>query len=189
MIRNRLFLSAAIIYHFFAVNVSASSFPLSFSDIVNERSKNDVIVDFAGEKVSEHSLPRLVASMPVGKQVALKVMRDGKAIDLTVIISKLEEIAPETLIAEKAGIKTKTLTPEIAPQFGIMDGGGALITEVVRKGTNLKAGDIIIEANGIRVNSTKELALVIREAKPAERLVVFIKRGSGYLYGSLNLGE
>jgi serine protease Do len=67
--------------------------------------RKDVIVEFAGEKVSEYSLPRLVAAMPSGKQAVIKVIRDGKPVALTVTISRQEEGMPEALIAEKLWLK------------------------------------------------------------------------------------
>ena len=155
--------------------------------------RRDVIIEFSGEKVSEHSLPRLVASMPIGKEVSVKVIRDGKVVDLAVVISKHDEGTPEILIAEKLGIKTKTLNPEIAPQFGIMDGGGILVTEVIQRGAagseDIQVKDIIVEANGSRVNSTEELAIIIRGIKPGERLLLLVKRGNSYIYRSLRLSD
>lgn len=155
--------------------------------------RRDVIIEFAGDKVSEHSLPRLVASMPIGKEVAVKVIRDGKLVDLAVVISKHDEGTPEILIAEKLGIKTKTLNPEIAPQFGIMDGGGILVTEVVQRGAagseDIQIKDIIVEANESRVNSTEELAIIIRGIKQGERLLLLVKRGNSYIYRSLRLPD
>lgn len=153
--------------------------------------RRDTIIEFAGERVTEHSLPRLVASMPIGKQVPVKVIRDGSPVELTVTISKQEERTPEIFIAEKLGIKTKTLGPEIASQFGIMDGGGILVTEVIQKGASMSEDiqprDIIVEVNGNRVNSTDELAVIIRGMKPDERFLMLIKRGNGYLYRSFRL--
>lgn len=155
--------------------------------------RRDVIIEFAGDKVSEHSLPRLVASMPIGKEVAVKVIRDGKVVELAVVISKHAEGTPEILIAEKLGIKTKTLNPEIAPQFGVMDGGGILVTEVVQRGAagseDIQVKDIIVEANESRVNSTEELAIIIRGIKQGERLLLLVKRGNSYIYRSLRLPD
>jgi S1-C subfamily serine protease len=74
-----------------------------------------------------------------------------------------------------------------------MDGGGALVTEVTQKGTkaseDIQVRDIIIEANGIRINSTEELAIIIRGMKSGERLLTLLKRGSSYLYRSLRVRE
>ena len=92
---------------------------------------------------------------------------------------------------QKAGIKEGLI--EIAPQFGIMDGGGILVTEVVQRGAagseDIQVKDIIVEANESRVNSTEELAIIIRGIKQGERLLLLVKRGNSYIYRSLRLSD
>ena len=52
----------------------------------------DVIVKFDGKDIKElRDLPRLVASMPVGKQVEVVVMRKGQEITKTVTLGRLED--------------------------------------------------------------------------------------------------
>lgn len=155
--------------------------------------RKDLIVEFAGEKVTDRSLPRLVASVKTGSVVDVKVIRDGKPFNLKVTISKLDDntSSPEILIAGKLGIKTKTINPEIAHQLGIMDGGGVIITDINQKGSaskeDIQIKDIIVEANGRRINSTEELAVVIKNLKPGEKIPVLLKRGNSYFYGSLRI--
>ncbi|HBU05080.1 MAG TPA: hypothetical protein DEA95_00330 [Nitrospiraceae bacterium] len=63
-----------------------------------------------------------------------------------------------------------------------MDGGGVLITEVTQKGTktgeDVQVRDIIIEANGNRINSTEEFAIIIKGMKSGERLLTLLKHGN-----------
>ena len=52
----------------------------------------DVIVKFDGKEVKEsRDLPRLVASMAVGRQVEVVVMRNGKEVTKTVTLGRLED--------------------------------------------------------------------------------------------------
>ena len=52
----------------------------------------DVIVKFDGKDIKEsRDLPRLVASMPVGKPVEVVVVRDGKELTKTVTLGRLED--------------------------------------------------------------------------------------------------
>ena len=52
----------------------------------------DVIVKFDGKEVKElRDLPRLVASMPVGKQIDVVVIRNGKELTKTVTLGRLED--------------------------------------------------------------------------------------------------
>ncbi len=157
--------------------------------------RKDLIVEFAGEKVNERSLPRLVASVKIGSVVVVKVIRDGKPVNLKATISKLNDndvvSSPEIFIADMLGIKTKTINPEIANQFGIMDGGGVIITGINPKGPaskeDIQVKDIIIEANGRRINSTDELVLVVKNLKNGEKFPVLLKRGGSYFYSSLRI--
>lgn len=155
--------------------------------------RKDLIVEFAGEKVNDRSLPRLVASIKIGSVVDVKVIRDGRPLTLKVTISRLDDNtgSPEVLIAGRLGIRTKTISPEIAHQFGIMDGGGVIITDINPKGPaskeDIQTKDIIIEMNGRRINSTDELAAVVKNLKSGEKIPVLLKRGSGYFYGGLKV--
>lgn len=156
--------------------------------------RGDVITEFAGKKISDmHELPRLVASTPIGSKVSMKIVRDGKPVELSVTISKLQEEvqSAEVLIADRLGIKTKTINPEIAHQFGIMDGGGVLVTEVIQGGVveseGIQAGDIILEVNKERVNSTDETATIVKSLRPGENLLLLVRRGNGYIYFSFRL--
>ena len=52
----------------------------------------DVIVKFDGKEIKEsRDLPRLVASMPVGKQVEVVIMRKGQELTKTVTLGRLED--------------------------------------------------------------------------------------------------
>jgi len=54
--------------------------------------KGDVIVEFNGKKIGHmRQLPVAVAETPIGKQVSLKILRDGKEQIVLVRISKMEE--------------------------------------------------------------------------------------------------
>jgi serine protease Do len=54
--------------------------------------QGDVILEFNGKEVSDsNELPRIVASTPVGKEVSVKVSRNGKVTDRPVKIGEMEE--------------------------------------------------------------------------------------------------
>ena len=54
--------------------------------------KGDVIVEFNGKKIGHmRDLPVVVADTPIGKQVSLKIFRDGEEQNVIVMISKMEE--------------------------------------------------------------------------------------------------
>ncbi|MGE5892756.1 MAG: DegQ family serine endoprotease [bacterium] len=149
--------------------------------------RGDIITAFDGKKImTMNELPRMVAATPIGKEVNITVIRDGKAIDLTVKITKLSQEggSPEALIERKTGIKTRNITPDIANQMGIMDGGAVLVSAVtspLEKGGFLP-GDIILEMNRKRVTSTVECAEALRSIPEGESVLFLIKRAQGFQY-------
>ena len=54
--------------------------------------QGDVIMAFDGKDVADSKdLPRIVASTPVGKNVTVKLSREGKVMDLQVKLGEMEE--------------------------------------------------------------------------------------------------
>jgi serine protease Do len=86
----------------------------------------DVITSVGGKPVaSGRELSAAVASMPVGKDVPVKILRDGKEQNLTVQISERKD--PEEQAArggqtpegDELGIRAADLNPESARRFGL----------------------------------------------------------------------
>ena len=61
----------------------------------------------------------------------------------------------------RLGVSVESLTDQLANYFGVKDGHGVLVTEVVKDSAaekaGLKAGDIILEADGQKLNNTNDL--------------------------------
>lgn len=157
--------------------------------------RGDIIVGYNGKKIEDmHELPRLVASTPVGTGVNLKIFREGKELDLNVIIEKLGKgiETPELVIEKILGLRTKTMPPAIAEQFGIRDGGAVLVLGVIDNSPaqrqNIRKGDVILEVNRKRVTSTEEMASVIKKLDKGDAVLLLMKRNAGYIYVSIRLG-
>jgi len=156
--------------------------------------RGDVIIELSGKKIKEmHEVPRLIANTPVGKSASIKVLREGKVLELTAIVGLLKEDleVAEALILNRLGIKARTIGPELAHQFGIRDGGAILITDIDGRSpafmAGLRKGDAILEANRIRVHSVDDLAEVLKPLKENSSFVVFVKRGAETIYFSFRI--
>ena len=87
----------------------------------------DVIIEFDGKTIKDtRELVRIVGDSPVGKQVSVKVLRDGKKVSLSVKLGRLEDnIASSqpsrqrTKKVEFAGMTLSNLDREVAEQFGL----------------------------------------------------------------------
>jgi serine protease Do len=116
----------------------------------------DVIQGLAGKTVQDgHELQTIVASLPLGQPVEVKVLRDGKPQTLTVTVEeqprdfgtaraparRAPEPEAEAVPLDKVGVEVADLTPEQAESLGYPEGTkGALITGVDRDGPGAEAG-------------------------------------------------
>jgi serine protease Do len=71
------------------------------------------------------------------------------------------------------GVGIQQLTPELAKSFGLDGQHGALVSEVLGEDSpagkaGLKAGDVIVELNGIPVDSNTHLVHLVADVRPGE---------------------
>jgi serine protease Do len=153
--------------------------------------ENDVVISFNGRPVdSAMEFQRLLRETPSGRHVALEVIRAGSTSRLQAIMGKRtfgelgnwnapkvlttpnEDITnslgnfvstpyPGLLARPRIGISAEPLTDQLAAFFGVKDGHGVLISEVVEDTpaarAGLKAGDVILTVDNVKVNSITDL--------------------------------
>lgn len=118
--------------------------------------EGDVIVGLAGKPVNDsHQLQSNVASLPLGKPVELKVVRDSKPVTLSVTVEEQprqfgtaraptpRRPAPEPAATnlDKVGLEVTDLTEELAERLGYkLSAKGVLITQVDPDGVAASAG-------------------------------------------------
>ncbi len=149
----------------------------------------DVILEYSGIPVlSARQFQRLVADTPTGREVEISVFRDRQTRSMTAeigsrrggsspffeVFSPLEEGGAQMVPFDRAlgrlsfsgkprlGIRGDSLTEQLADYFGVTQGEGILIAEVI-EGTpaekaGLKAGDVIVSVNGVGVASVSDLS-------------------------------
>ena len=172
--------------------------------------KGDVIVEFAGERVrSEAQLRRLIRETPPGRTVSMQVIRDGQPRTLSAKLqartNQLFVQTPEVRIPEinivpglgdrlsrsfafafderpTLGISGEELTTQLANYFGVKQGKGVLVSEVVMGSpaatAGLKAGDVIVAVDAKGVSTVAELrkALQIKSGEEKRKLSLTIIR-------------
>lgn len=118
--------------------------------------RGDVIVQLNGEPVADvRHLRFAIAKMPPGAVVKMKLMRDGKALELEAALQELP--APKTAAKDKGprsilrGVAVGELTPKLREDLNVPeDIGGVVVLKVERKSPaaaeGLKKNDIVIEA-------------------------------------------
>jgi serine protease Do len=155
----------------------------------------DVITEFDGKPIREmKDLPRVVADTPIGKKVAVKVMREGKIVELSAEVGRLEDgeklvaAAPEAAVsadtAEALGMKLSIITDEQRQRFKIDEGlEGAIVTDVDPSGPaaekRIEPGDVIVEAGQKPVKTPGDVTARIKDAESASKksVLLYIAKG------------
>jgi len=156
--------------------------------------RGDVIVEYDGHRIARSdALPRVVAETPVGKDVALVVVRDGKPVTLSVKVARLAE-APERVVAESnttapLGLTVQTLTPALARQFGLHESAGVLVRGVEGASpaadAGVQPGDVIAEIDRQPVKSVDDLERAIDKRRPGSSTLLLVHRNGGDFYIAL----
>ncbi|MGI9590179.1 MAG: Do family serine endopeptidase [Myxococcota bacterium] len=155
--------------------------------------QGDVIREFDGKSIDDFDdLPRVVASTPVGKKVDVKVIRNGKHIELRPRIGELEEEAsavpasldPRDRGSDAFGLRVQDLTDDLAEQLGLPETRGVVVSEVDPAGpaaeAGIRRGDVIIEVARREIRDAKMLEEVLEDF--SGRVLMLIRRGEGQLY-------
>jgi serine protease Do len=155
----------------------------------------DVILSFDGQAIDNvRNLPRAVASTPIGKSVAVELLRKGKNKTLNVTVGQLpasDEVDDTSQDDDNAdqgdapdeeqllGLSIAPLTDELRNQFGI--GGtveGVIITNVEPNSPaaqkNVKPGDVIVEVTQEKVKQPSEVLARLEAVKKSGRRTILL---------------
>jgi serine protease Do len=171
----------------------------------------DVILTFDGIEVPDtRDLVRMVGNAPVGKAVAVEVLRGGETVPLTVTLGRREtaESTPVPAVADAPdeepaaaetvllGLTVAPVTEELAEQFNLNpDAQGLVVIDVdsssdaATKG--IVPGDLITEAGQRPLSSADDLQERIEEAAEAGRksLLLLVRRGGDPRFVALLIEE
>jgi serine protease Do len=150
----------------------------------------DIITEFDGKTVHEmHNISRYVAATPVGKKVKVKILRNGKPLEITVKIEKLKDGEEKPMpgeVEDRLGLTVMELNGDIAARMGIKETKGVVVTEVksgsIAEDTGIAAGDIIREINGAVVNTKGDYDKAVSAQKKGTVMRILLRRGEGSLF-------
>jgi serine protease Do len=152
----------------------------------------DIITQYDGQKVSKSAdLPKLVAVTPVGRQVPVTVVREGKTVALNVTIAQMDEPGqPAVAQAEEEkgplGLTVESVTPSIAKELKLSEPRGVVVRGV-RSGSpaenaGVRAGDVITEVNHQAVADAAQMKRALEKHPKGTPVVVMIQRDGTNLY-------
>jgi len=153
----------------------------------------DIIIAIAGKQIQDtHELLRIVAALPVGKKVIVRIVRDGQEKNLEVVTAErkdLREIAGGGKLVDQMGMTLQEITPQMARNLGLSEKGGIVITRVnpnsPAEEAGLKAGDIILKINRTTIQVMKDFTDEVARSSTQETIMLLIKREEATLFVTL----
>lgn len=154
--------------------------------------RGDVIIEFDGKKVETwRQLPIMVSLSPVNKKAKLKIVRDGKELEVEVVLAKMPEEqqlarqqTPEQQQPQQQGVELKQFgitiqdTPDGPKVVSVEPGSPAQMAGIT-------AGDIIVEVNRKQVKSSAEIANILKDQKSA---LFLINREGRTIFVAIRIG-
>ena len=159
--------------------------------------RGDIIINFAGHEIKDsRDLPAKVAATPVGEEVALTVLRDGKEKQLTVSVGEL--VDDSSLLGKtdgtskgKWGLQLHDLDEKMAEQLRVDAQEGVAIVGVepgsAAAEAGLRKGDVIVEVNRQAVDSVGEVKKQIGKSEDKDKLLLLVQRDKGKFYVPLEM--
>ena len=170
----------------------------------------DVILNWNGKVVADSKeLTELVGDSKVGDKVKLSINRDGKTMDVALEVGARKEMQysqKDNAGTERAlrqymqafgttgiGVSMQSLSGKLGDYFGVPDGEGALITEVMKdtpaEKAGLKTGDVIVKVDGDKVGSPSDVSTAIHEKKKGDKVDLVVMRDKAEKSVSLEVDE
>jgi serine protease Do len=160
--------------------------------------RGDIITEVKGRKIKNvQSLRNIIAQSKIGSTVRIKVLRDGRTLNLKVVVSgipdRIARTDPEGT-REKgmekgrlAGFSVMELTRDIAKQLGLSrDEKGVVVATVdaesIAGEAGLKKGDVIQEVNKTTIKNLADFNTIAATIKKGDTVLLFINRGGRKFY-------
>jgi len=159
----------------------------------------DVIVAYNGHDIGSSSdLPLLVGNTKPGAAASLKVFRDGKTIDVPVVVGELPGEKGAKLATLDSGTKPRSNALGIAVEdismddrktLGLKDQNGVVIAQagpVAQRG-GLQRGDVVLKVGRAYVKSAAEFQGAVKDVKPGDSVMLLVKRGEAAQFVTLSV--
>jgi serine protease Do len=154
----------------------------------------DVITAFNGQKIGvREDLPPLVGPLPAGSKATVTVYREGKARDILVTLTALEEpgetaslprdMSDQSVVPSgrnALGIRSQALDTAARERLGI-ESGGVLISRVdsaAAREAGLMPGLVILQIGRSKVDSPATLDRELAKAKAGDTVMLLVRHPS-----------
>lgn len=155
--------------------------------------EGDVIIEFEGKKVTDvQSFRIMVASTTPNKTVKIKLIRDGKEIDLKVKIGEMEESLVsqnKEPIEQELGLQVVDIDSPDIKGYNIPVKKGVVVTGVEPNSPGadggIQPGDVIIGIGDRKIENTLDFRRAVKGLKKGKPVIFQIQRGERKRYVAL----
>jgi Do/DeqQ family serine protease len=156
--------------------------------------RGDVIVEFNGVAVKDvRQLRNMVADSAPGKEIPVKLIREGKTKIIEIKITEL----PSEIVAQSQsidnhlkGVSVQSLTPQLKESLNIPKRiTGVVVTDIDEDssaGGALIKNDIIMEINRKQISSIKDYEEAVSGIRQDENILILVFRKGSTLYVTLS---
>jgi len=161
----------------------------------------DIVLAFADHKVNRSSdLPPIVGSTRVGIEVPVKILRDGKTLELQVKTAELPEeeqirmgsrARPGTAADTKLGISVADLSAEQRKAQDAPD-HGVLVTEVragPAKLAGVRKGDLLLMLDNNKIKDSKNFKTLSKAIPAGKTISILVQRQGNPIFLALKAGK
>lgn len=184
--------------------------------------RDDIVIAFNGDKISdEETLRDLIADSEAGHKVTFTIMRGDDKKEIEVLLEARDDedsnfwrwnsnIAPHgffrgltrkysgsfrdhAIKLPYLGVKMSDLSNQLGDFFGVRDGDGVLITEVIEDSpaeqAGLKAGDVIVQIGEARIENSGDVTELISNKEVGDEVELSLLRDKRSVTLKATLGE
>ena len=146
----------------------------------------DIILSYNGQELgSSAALPPMVGNSDPGEKAQLKLMRDGKQIEVPIEVGTLDPGETESKTEHAAaappgtlGVVVRALTADERTRAQIVS-GGVWVSQVnagAGREAGLRIGDIVLSLGGSEIDSPDRFAEVIGRLQPGQSVPLLVQR-------------
>ena len=151
----------------------------------------DVIVAFNGAEIARSSdLPPMVGAMAPGSRARVKLLRDGRPVEVTVVLELLNEQAaaaptdgkngkaPAASVGNALGIVVTEMDATTRAKLDLGVGEGVRVSRVVNplaKQAGLSEGDVILQVGKLPVGSAAAFSAAAKSYKSGEKVRLLVR--------------
>ncbi len=154
----------------------------------------DLITGISGQETDDpDAFGYRFATRPLGGAVEVSIVRQGQPLNLRIPLQPAPETVPreEVTVTNRSpvgGATVVNLSPAVAEELRTVEADAGVVVTAVVEGspaemTNLRAGDVILEVNGVKIERTGDL--VRATATPSRVWRITLQRGGRKLTAML----